>query len=328
MTLALVNMSHSPLLQFSEASREVLDDLDGAFGAARRFAADFDPELIVLFAPDHYNGFFYELMPQFCIGYQATGVGDYDSEAGPLDVPTEIAQRLAASVLDDGVDCAISLKMEVDHGAVQPLEILFGGITAKPVIPIFVNSVAPPFAPMRRVGAFGRAVGNFLKDLDARVLVIGSGGLSHDPPVPQIATATEEQRKLLLNGRHPTAAARAARQQRVIDAARAFARGEANIRDLNPEWDREFMSILSSGQLDRLDDWTAEEMAAEAGKSCHEVRTWVASHNAMKAGVGEYRSTFSYYRPIPELIAGFGVTTVLPADREQRGGAGAMIESR
>ena len=291
MTLALVNMSHSPLLQFSEASREVLDDLDGAFGAARRFATDFDPDLIVLFAPDHYNGFFYELMPQFCIGYEATSVGDYDSEAGPLDVPTEIAQRLAASVLADGVDCAISLKMEVDHGAVQPLEILFGGITAKPVIPVFVNSVAPPFAPMRR-----------------------AGGLSHDPPVPQIATATEEQRKLLLSGRHPTAAARAARQQRVIDTAKAFARGEADIRDLNPEWDREFMSILASGQLDRLDDWTAEEMAAEAGKSSHEVRTWVASHNAMKAAVGEYRSTFSYYRPIPELIAGFGVTTVLPAD--------------
>ncbi|GAB3158273.1 3-carboxyethylcatechol 2,3-dioxygenase [Micromonospora sonneratiae] len=312
MTFALVCMSHSPLLEFSEAPQEVLDEVHGAFGAARDFVTEFDPDLIVSFAPDHYNGFFYELMPQFCIGYEATSVGDYDSETGPLDVPAELAQGLAVSVIEAGLDCAISLKMEVDHGAVQPLELLFGGIARKPVIPIFVNSVAPPFAPMRRIRLFGRAVGDYLRSLDARVLVIGSGGLSHDPPVPQIATATEDQRKLLLNGRHPTAQARAARQQRVIDEARAFARGESAIMDLNPEWDRNLMAILASGELDQLDGWTAAQMAAEAGKSSHEVRTWVAAHNAMQAAVGEYEATYSYYRPIRELITGFGVTTVVP----------------
>ena len=62
-----------------------------------------------------------------------------------------------------------------------------------------------------------------MKTLDKKVLIIGSGGLSHDPPVPQIATATPEQKAMLLNGRHPTAAARNARQQRVIDTAAAFA---------------------------------------------------------------------------------------------------------
>ena len=33
--------------------------------------------------------------------------------------------------------------MDVDHGTVQPLEKLFGGATAIPVMPIFINSVAP-----------------------------------------------------------------------------------------------------------------------------------------------------------------------------------------
>ena len=54
--------------------------------------------------------------------------------------------------------------MDVDHGTVQPLQTLFGDAAAKPVIPIFINSVATPLGPMRRVRALGAAVGNYLAD--------------------------------------------------------------------------------------------------------------------------------------------------------------------
>ena len=81
---------------------------------------------------------------------------------------------------------AISAAMDVDHGTVQPLQKLFGDATAKPVIPIFVNSVATPLGPLRRVRALGTAVGRHLATLGRRVLVIGSGGRSHDPPVPTL----------------------------------------------------------------------------------------------------------------------------------------------
>lgn len=310
MTLALVCMSHSPLLEVTDPPEEIQKDVDAAFAVARKFVEDFDPDLVVSFAPDHYNGFFYELMPPFCVGYEAVSVGDYGSEEGPLNVPTQIAKDLAQAIIDADLDAAISLKMEIDHGAVQPLELLFGSIAAKPVVPIFVNSVAPPFVSMRRVRQLGTAVGNYLKTLDQKVLIIGSGGLSHDPPVPQIATATPEQKAMLLNGRHPTAAARHARQQRVIDTAAAFAKGKANIMDLNPEWDREFLAIIASGDLEKFDTWTAPAMAAAAGNSAHEVRNWVAAYNAL-ATAGDYTVLSEYYRPIPEFIAGFGVTTAM-----------------
>ncbi|MEE1765189.1 hypothetical protein [Streptomyces sp. SP18BB07] len=150
-------------------------------------------------------------MPPFCIGYSARAVGDYDTRSGPLDVPADRAEALAQHVLDQDIDMAISRRMEVDHGAVQPLEFLFGRIDDRSVIPVFV--MARPFTSMRRVRRMGEAVGSRLRDLSERVLVIGSGGVSHDPPVPQWASATLAQRDMLLNGRHPTAAARAARQQ-------------------------------------------------------------------------------------------------------------------
>ncbi|MDH2412984.1 3-carboxyethylcatechol 2,3-dioxygenase [Nocardioides sp. CER19] len=313
MSVALVCMSHSPLLEFNDPPAEVKAEVDSAFATARAFVHAYDPTLVVSFAPDHYNGFFYDLMPPFCIGYEALGVGDYGTAEGPLDVPTVRAEELAQWVAERDLDIAISRRMEVDHGAIQPLEILLGGIDTVPTIPVFVNGVARPFVKMSRVRRLGEAVGSFLASLeDERVLVIGSGGLSHDPPVPQWATANDAQRALLLNGRHPTAAARDARQQNVIDAGKAFAAGTATIQDLNPEWDRALMATFATGDLTALDAMDPAQMARDAGNSAHEVRTWVAAFAALAAS-GPYAVTSSYYRPIREYIAGFGVMTALPS---------------
>ncbi|MCQ4213845.1 3-carboxyethylcatechol 2,3-dioxygenase [Streptomyces longispororuber] len=307
MTLALVTMSHSPLLEYADPPAEVADAVQGAFDTVRNFVTEYDPTLVVSFAPDHYNGFFHDLMPPFCIGFDAVGVGDYGTTEGPLSVPGERAEELAQWVAERDIDVAVSRRMEVDHGAVQPLEILFGGIDTVPTVPVFVNGVARPFVTMRRVRRLGEAIGSYLATLpDERVLVVGSGGLSHDPPVPQWATADDTARALLLNGRHPTAAARDARQQRVIDTAKAFAAGTADIRDLNPEWDRNLMAVLASGDLSPIDAMTADRMAKDAGNSAHEVRTWVAAFAALGAA-GPYDVAYSFYRPIPEYIAGFGV---------------------
>lgn len=303
-------MSHTPLLHEVQPSDEVKAEVDAGLEAARRFVTDFDPDLIINFAPDHYNGFFYNLMPPFCVGYEAISIGDYGSQAGPLDVPYDLAQSMAQSIIDSGVDAAISLRMEVDHGAVQPVEIIYGDISAKPVIPVFVNAVSPPFTPIARIRALGQAIGRWASDLDKKVLFIASGGLSHDPPVPRLAEATAAQREFITGGgRNLSPEARQARQQRTIAAAHAFVRGDAGIMDLAPEWDRELMEILASGDLSPLDSWAPGWMEQVAGHSAHEVRTWIAGYSALGA-VGDYSVQFSYYRPIKEYIAGFGITTV------------------
>src|SRR3954464_9251649 len=189
MPLTLCCMSHSPLLNLPGPSQDLLEDIDAARAAAREFVTAYDPELVVIFSPDHYNGVFYRMMPPFCISTNATGVGDYGTQAGPLSVPSDIATDLAEAVLAADVDVAISASMDVDHGTVQPLQSLFGDAAGRPVIPIFINSVATPLGPVRRSRALGTAVGNYLAMLDKRALVIGSGGLSHYPPVPTLATA-------------------------------------------------------------------------------------------------------------------------------------------
>lgn len=310
MPQALLCMSHSPLLEHTEPPPDVKAAVEESFQQARSFVTDFDPDLVVNFGPDHYNGFFQDLMPPFCVAFKAHGTGDYDSFDGELDVPTEISEDLADFLVKDDLDVAISRNMEVDHGAVQPMEILYSDPSLKPMIPVFINSVAHPFTKVSRVRMLGEAIGRYFKNSDKKVLFIGSGGLSHDPPVPRFHEATQEQKQFLVSGRNPTPEARAVRQQRTIDTAKAFARGEADIMDLNPQWDQEFLEICRSGDITRFDSLNADEMDAVAGHSSHEVRTWVAAYSALRA-CGEYELTYEFYKPIKEYIAGFSVTTAV-----------------
>src|ERR1700744_5982661 len=305
-------MSHSPLLNLPGPSQDLLGEIGGALTQARDFVTDFDPELVVIFAPDHYNGFFYRTMPPFCIGTDAQGVGDYGTHDGPLDVPEATAVACAKAVLSAGVDIAISAHMDVDHGTVQPLEKLFGTATAKAVIPIFINSVATPLGPLHRCHTLGTAVGSYLATLSTRVLVVGSGGLSHDPPVPTLATATPQVVERIVHGRPMTPEKRSARQTAVMDAAKSFAAGESDLAPLNPEFDRQFLEIVDGGHLGDLDTWSNSFIASEGGNSAHEIRTWVAAFAAL-AAAGPYRTDLRYYRPAPELIAGFAVRTAVPA---------------
>ncbi len=304
-------MSHSPLLNLPGPSQDLLDDIEGAIGRARETVEQFDPELVVTFSPDHYNGFFYKVMPPFCIGLRANGVGDYGTHAGPLDVPEDLASDCAKAVLAAGVDVAVSVSMDVDHGTVQPLERLFGGATARPVIPIFVNAIAAPLGPLHRCRALGAAVGTYLAGLDKRVLVLGSGGLSHSPPVPTLATAPPAVLERIVDGRPMTPEQRQARQAAVIDVAKEFAGGASGLQPLNPAWDHVFLEIIDGGRLDDLDHWSNSFVTHEGGSSAQEIRTWVAAFAAL-AAAGPYRTTTRYYKPAPELIAGFAIRTAVP----------------
>jgi len=311
MPVALCTTSHSPLVGLHDPEPLIRAEVETALGRARAFTAEFAPDLVVVFAPDHYNGFLYDLMPPFCIGAAATSVGDYGLPAGPLDVDREAAHAIADGVLRAGIDIAISEDMQVDHGLVQPLTFLFPALNTVPIVPVFINCVAYPLGPAVRARLLGAAIGNVLGGLGRRVLVVGSGGLSHDPPVPRLSEAPPEIVERITHGRNPSREQRAQHQSRTIAAAREFTQGRGTFRALNPEWDALILHSLATGDFAAVDSQPNDWFVEHGGHSAHEVRTWLAAYAAL-AAQGPYDVLSTYYRAIPEWFAGFATTTALP----------------
>lgn len=305
---AFLGMSHSPLLGLNPIAADDQSELDRAVEDARVAIKAFDPELIVLLGPDHYNGFFNELMPPFCIGTQATAVGDYLSPAGDLNVPEEQAVALANYLMDQNFDMAVSRRMQVDHGFSQALQFIWGDdMKTPPVIPIFMNAVAQPgIARMGRCKALGEAIGRFLDTLGLRTLLIGSGGLSHEPPVPTLAHPDPAVRERITIKRTPTESEKVAKTERVKSAGMALANGDNWMKPLNPAWDLRWMDAMASGNLDELCRMSEASIGKDAGNSAHESKTWLIARAALEQGT-LLPCPVRSYRAIPALIAGYGV---------------------
>lgn len=306
---AFLGMSHSPLMGLNPVPPAVESDLMAAVAIARAHVLRFDPELIVLVAPDHYNGFFNQLMPPFCLGTQARAVGDYLSPAGDLNVEGAIAEALATHLMEEDFDIAVSRRMEVDHGFSQALQLLWGGLATPPLLPLFMNAVAQPGIPrLRRCRALGGAIGRFLDGRSERTLLIGSGGLSHEPPVPTLSHPDLAVRERITIKSEPTPEDREAKTQRVMAAGRALAAGSSGMKPLNPAWDKRWMDLLPQGTtgLDELCATTEQSIEQEGGLSAHESKTWLVGRSALRTDEA-IPCTFRHYQAIPEYIAGFGL---------------------
>lgn len=313
MSLAVVCASHSPLMYRGPASTATEARVRAAFAHLAAFVTDYRPDVIVQFAPDHFNGFFYDLMPPFCVGVGAESLGDWGGGTGPLNVPEDTALALVDHVRADGFDVALSYRMQVDHGFVQIWEEMLGDFRAIPIVPIFVNGAAPPLPTYRRARLLGESVGRFAAGTGQRVLLAASGGLSHDPPLPAMKGASPELRERLINNRNPSAEARQAREQRVLEAGELAEAGKGPCIPLNPQWDADFMAMLRSGQVAQADALDTDTVREVAGRGANEVLSWVAAFGAMSVG-GRYDIDQEFYEAVPGWIAGMAMIAATSAD--------------
>jgi 2,3-dihydroxyphenylpropionate 1,2-dioxygenase len=315
MARAFVGISHTPLMGLNPIGKAAELTLHQALADLRARVHAFAPERIVLIAPDHYNGFFNALMPPFCVGSQAWSVGDYLSRAGQLRVDADCALGLASHLLAADIDVAVSRAMEVDHGFAQPLELLWGSLDTPPVVPVFLNAVAPPTIPrLRRCRALGRAIGDYLDTDATRTLVIGSGGLSHEPPVPTLDHPDLAVRQRITHRTDATKDERDAKMRRVMAAGVSLAAGEGTIKPLNPDWDLRWMDAMAGTDhdLDTLCTLSEDSIDRDGGHSAHESKTWLVARSAMPRNPSgrAVRPLLRHYQAIPEYIAGFGLMMI------------------
>lgn len=296
-----VNLSHSPFYTFVPPERP--DDPGAVFtrdvAVVRGHVATLAVDVVVIFGPDHFRNLFYDCMPSFCIGTErVTAAGDYGTPAGDLPIASTLAGQLLHATRAAGFDPALSLHLGIDHGIAQVYGNLFPDLRT-PMVPIMVNTSAPPLPSVRRCYEFGRAVGAGIRAATGvgRVLVVGSGGLSHWPPSTSALdpAVDPEFRAFLIDGRDRVAELEPSRQEKVR-ALGANADGR-----VNPDWDRWFLRTLTEDPA-ALADLTDDAIEAEAGNGGQEVRTWLAAVGAWGRPV-EWTS----YEPVPRWITGMGI---------------------
>lgn len=271
-------VSHSPGF-----ARDIKEEHGAAFRdgiyAARDAVAAFDPTLVVFFGSDHRRAFT-DVVPAISVVAGAEGLGDLMSPTGPYDVPNGLAEELAAALLEQRFDVALTRHVRLDHGFGLTAADVLGGIDARPILPVFVNCATPPLAPPARAAELGAAIGGFLADRTERILYIGSGGLSHNPPtLAQSAIGLSEE------------------ERKAISAAQREAAKDL----IRPDWDRDFLARLASADA----TWAASFTQADidpAGVGANEVRTWLAAYVAG----GQPLSTV-VYEPVREWLTGVGI---------------------
>ena len=314
MIVGTVCMSHSPLLDKARADLGVESEFFDSVSRISQKIAEWEPDLTIVFYPDHFNGFFFDLMPSFCVGIRANSIGDFGSIPGGLDVQEDLAIGCAEACVAEGVDVATSYRMSVDHGAVQPIELLSEMHLLSNILPIFINCAAHPRPNFARVRALGEAVGRWADALDQKVLLVASGGLSHDPPLPTTVAESGDLQDAFIDNRNLPHSARLARQKRAYASRFGFVSGSSPLCPLNESWDKEFMNSLIDGDIKVADGWTDEQITKAAGRGAHEVRCWIAALAATNPN-GEYVAKQEFYQPIKEWLTGTGLLTAVKSGK-------------
>ncbi|MBB4124244.1 class III extradiol dioxygenase family protein [Martelella radicis] len=153
----------------------------------KKWMADKKPDVAVVIFNDHGNTFFLDRVPTFAIGV-ADSYKPVDEGWGPRAVPefegaVDLSWHIVDTMVENHFDPLVCREIEVDHGLQVPLELFFGRPEHWPVkvVPIWVNTIQYPIPTPQRCWEMGKVLRKAIESFpgDERVVIMGTGGLSH-----------------------------------------------------------------------------------------------------------------------------------------------------
>jgi protocatechuate 4,5-dioxygenase, beta chain len=203
-----IGASHAPSMeQVYDAGEEVRQNeewrpLFGPFRQVAEWLEDLRPDRMIVIYNDHMDEFFLDAYPTFALGvadeYPIADEGFGARPFPPLPGDASFGWHIARSLVADEFDITLCQALEVDHGVISPLPMVDfsegeGGWKI-PIVPLAVNVILHPLPSPRRCFNLGqalrRAVLSYPEDLS--VVVVGTGGLSHQLTGPRFGAVKEE----------------------------------------------------------------------------------------------------------------------------------------
>jgi protocatechuate 4,5-dioxygenase beta chain len=157
------------------------------FAPVHQWLAKVKPDVAVMIYNDHGLNFFLDKMPTFAVGaapeYRNADEGWGIPTLPPFPGDQDLSWHLIESLVNDEFDIVTCQEMLVDHAFTLPMALLWPGASGWPVrtVPVCVNTVQFPLPSASRCYRLGEAIGRAVQswESDAKVVVIGTGGLSH-----------------------------------------------------------------------------------------------------------------------------------------------------
>jgi len=164
------------------------------------------PDIAVVFYNDHGLNFFLDKLPTFAVG----AADEYRSEDEGWGIPVSQSARgdaafswhLINTLVADDFDVTMCQDMLIDHAVTIPMSLMWPGATwPVKIVPVEINTVQHPLPSLKRCLALGRSIGRAIESYpqDLRVMVVGTGGLSHQLDGTRAGFVNKEFDKLCMD---------------------------------------------------------------------------------------------------------------------------------
>ena len=158
-----------------------------AYEPVKRWLAELKPTVAIIAYDDHGADFFLDRFPTFAVGaapeYEIADEGFGVRKLPKIPGDMAFSQHLCESLVKDEFDITICQDMKVEHGLLVPMNLCFeqGETWPVPVVPLLVNAMLHPLPTALRCYKLGQAIRRAVESYgdDARVVIFGTGGLSH-----------------------------------------------------------------------------------------------------------------------------------------------------
>lgn len=155
------------------------------------------PDHIIIVYNDHLNHFHFDTYPTLAIGV-ADDFRQADEGWGPRPFPdlkgdTDMGWHLTEKLVRGGFDMTVCQELSVDHGVYSWLPYVCDPPWPIPITPIAVNMVRHPIPTAQRLRDLGKALRQAVESYgkDQRVLIIATGGMSHQISGERFGMANE-----------------------------------------------------------------------------------------------------------------------------------------
>lgn len=172
---------------------------------AKAALAELAPDRLVIIYNDHLNHFDFSAYPTFAIGVapqfrqadEGWGLRAFPDLPGDCDLGLHLTTQLVRG----GFDLTVCQDLAIDHGVYSWLPYLMDTPWHVPIVPIAVNMVRHPIPTSQRLLDLGRAIGQAVRAFpeDERVVVIATGGMSHQISGARFGIANEDLDRFFLD---------------------------------------------------------------------------------------------------------------------------------